>query len=314
MSEKTDRLARKLRAELGGAVLDALADPAVIEVMLNPSGDLWVERLGEGMEVVGSMSAANAGALLGTVASSLNTTITRERPVVEGELILDGSRIEGLIPPVVAAPAFTIRKRASSVFPLAEYVRTGVMTERQKGRLVVAVEARENVLIVGGTGSGKTTLVNGVIGAITEAHPGDRVVLIEDTVEVQCPARNVVALRTSPEVSMRELLRATMRLRPDRILVGEVRGAEALDLLKAWNTGHPGGVATLHSNGARAGLVRLEQLIAEAGTAAAMEPLIAEAVDLVVAIERSGDGRRVTEIVRVVGHGADGYETIPEGV
>ena len=278
MSEYHDRLGRKLRQELGQPVLAALDDPGVIEIMLNPSGELWIERFGKAMERVGRMTAANAAALLGTIASSLETTITRERPVVEGELILDGSRIEGLLPPVVAAPTFCIRKRASAVFSLADYVEAGVMTE---------------------------------------LHPADRIVLIEDTVEIQCAAENVVALRTSPDVSMRDLLRATMRLRPDRILVGEVRGAEALDLLKSWNTGHPGGIATVHANGSLAGLVRLEMLIREAGVAGGMETLIGEAVDLVIAIERCASnaaGRRVTEIAQVTGHGPEGYRITSEGL
>ena len=263
------------------------------------------------------MTAANAAALLGTIASSLETTITRERPVVEGELILDGSRIEGLLPPVVAAPTFCIRKRASAVFSLADYVEAGVMSARQRDLASEAVQGRKNVLVVGGTGSGKTTLVNALIGAVTELHPADRIVLIEDTVEIQCAAENVVALRTSPDVSMRDLLRATMRLRPDRILVGEVRGAEALDLLKSWNTGHPGGIATVHANGSLAGLVRLEMLIREAGVAGGMETLIGEAVDLVIAIERCASnaaGRRVTEIAQVTGHGPEGYRITSEGL
>lgn len=316
MSEYRERLGRKLRQELGQPVLSALEDPAVIEVMLNPSGELWVERFGKPMERAGGMTPANASALLGTVASSLETTITRERPVVEGELILDGSRIEGLVPPVVSAPAFCIRKRASAVFPLEDYVRSGAMTPRQRDRLRTAVAERRNILVVGGTGSGKTTLVNALIGEVTQAHPEDRIVLIEDTVEIQCAAENVVALRTSPEVSMRDLLRATMRLRPDRILVGEVRGGEALDLLKSWNTGHPGGIATVHANGCLAGLVRLEQLVREAGVASGMEPLIGEAVDLAVAIERCAAtkaGRRVAEIAEVSGHGPDGYRMTSEG-
>lgn len=317
MSEYRERLGRKLRQELGEPVLAALSDPTVVEVMLNPSGQVWVERFGKAMERVGDMTPANAAALLGTVASSLGTTVTRERPIVEGELILDGSRIEGLVPPVVAAPSFCIRKRASAVFPLEDYVRCGAMTPRQAGLAREAVAERRNVLVVGGTGSGKTTLVNALIGEVAERHPGDRIVLIEDTVEVQCPAENVVPLRTSPEVSMRDLLRATMRLRPDRILVGEVRGGEALDLLKGWNTGHPGGIATVHANGCLAGLVRLEQLIREAGVAGGMEPLIGEAVDLVIAIERcagSAAGRRVAEVAKVSGHGPGGYEITSEGL
>lgn len=286
----------QLEAELGEDVLSALNDPSVVEIMLNPSGVLYAERLGEGMSVIGSMSGPNGLSLLGTVAHSLGTVINPDSPIVEGELSVDGSRIEGLIPPIVSAPAFTIRKKASSVFTLKQYVATNVMTEKQASQIVEGVSKRRNILVAGGTGSGKTTLVNAIIQAITEIHPDDRLVLIEDTAEIQCSAQNSVQLHTSQFTDMQALLRATMRMRPDRILVGEVRGAEALTLLKSWNTGHPGGVATVHANGAQAALVRLAQLVAESGMVIDTRPLIKEAVDIVIAIEKTATGRRVTEI------------------
>ena len=290
------RLAAKLQAELGSSVLMALKDPQVIEILLNPDGNLYAERLGVGMSSIGTMTAPNALSALGTIADSLSTVINSQEPILEGELILDGSRIEGLIPPVVAAPTFAIRKKASAVFTLAEYVDSAVMTQDQADQIVGAIVQRRNILVAGGTGSGKTTLVNAIIQAITESHPDDRIVLIEDTAEIQCAARNAVQLHTSQQADMQALLRATMRLRPDRILVGEVRGAEALTLLKSWNTGHPGGVATVHANGAGAALVRLEQLVAESGLATDPRPLIEESVDMVIAIEKTRDGRRVSEI------------------
>jgi type IV secretion system protein VirB11 len=310
LDERTRRLTEKLTRELGPIVGAALADPDVIEVMLNPGGELWVERLGGGMGQVGTMTAGNAESLMATVASSLNTTITREHPVLEGELPTDGSRFEGLLPPVVAGPSFAIRKKASRLFSLAEYVKSGALTEAQRRQIVAAVRERENILVVGGTGTGKTTLVNAILHCVAEVSPEHRVVVIEDTVELQCATDNKVALRTSANVTMQHLLRATMRLRPDRIVVGEVRGAEALSLLKAWNTGHPGGVATVHANDAEAGLRRLEQLIEEGLHGGKADPqVIAEAVGLVIVIKKiaTPPGRRVTEMLSVVGYDSGHY-------
>ena len=301
MDEKLKRLLRKLRGELGPIILEALEDPCVIEVMLNSDGSLWIERHGRGMQRAGAMSAPNAESLMGTIADALHTVITRESPILEGELPLDGSRFEGLLPPIVAHPTFTIRKKATVVFTLAQYVEQGIMSPLQRLVIEEAIKRRANILVVGGTGSGKTTLTNAIIDGITNICPDDRLVIIEDTAEIQCKAENAVILRSSVDVDMLRLLRATMQLRPDRILVGEVRGGEALALLKAWNTGHPGGVATIHANGAEAGLIRLEQLIAEAAAVAGMAPLITEAVDLIITIEKHKGSRRIKEIHEVNG-------------
>ena len=314
-TEKQARVREKLLRELGPNIREALADPLVIEVVLNPDGKLWVERLGEEMQVVGAMASSNAEALMATIASSLSTTITRERPVLEGELPTDGSRFEGMIPPVVVRPSFAIRKKASRVFPLAEYVRKGIMTEAQRLGVIDAVKSRRNILVVGGTGTGKTTLLNAIILVISEVSPEHRVVIIEDTVELQCSSKNVVQLRTSDTVTMQGLLRVTMRLRPDRILVGEVRGAEALALLKAWNTGHPGGLATVHANDASSGLLRIKQLIEEGLQGGKADPeVIAEAVGLVVVIQKTSGapGRRVSEMVRVEGYESGAYVLVDD--
>lgn len=297
--ESARRISESLRRHLG-SFCTHLSDPRVIELMLNPDGMVWVERLGEPMAAVGFMAASAAESFMGTIASTLRTTITRENPVLECELPLDGSRFEALIPPVVTSPVFAIRRRASAVFSLQDYERQGIMTPAQRTIVERAVRERRNVLVVGGTGTGKTTLTNAIIAEIVVASPDHRLVIIEDTAEIQCAAKNAVLLRATEHVSMRRLLKATMRLRPDRIIVGEVRGGEALDLLKAWNTGHPGGVCTVHANNARAGLTRVEQLIAEVSTQS-MHALIAEAVDVIVCIARAGNraGRRVTEVVTV---------------
>ncbi|OPX93481.1 MAG: putative conjugal transfer protein [Pelotomaculum sp. PtaB.Bin104] len=210
------------------------------------------------------------------------------------------------MPPIVPAPVFTIRKKALLIFTLDDYVSQGIMTERQKAAILEAVHSRQNILVTGGTGTGKTTLVNAVLNEIAATH--DRIVIIEDTLELQCSAPDTVFLRAKEGVAtMNDLLRASMRLRPDRIVVGEVRGPEALSLLKAWNTGHPGGCATVHANSARAGLTRLEQLIQEAVITVPKE-LIAEAVNIVIHIERCGHGRKIREIARVGGISNNTYD------
>lgn len=290
-----------LRA-LGPELLKPLEDPAVIEVLLNPDGKLWVERLGgHELEHSANICSVRAMSIISTVAAMLETTVTLEHPILECELPTDGSRFEALIPPIVTAPTFSIRKKASAVYTIEQYVASGIMSERQHDVILDAAKARKNILIAGGTGTGKTTLANAVLDAIANAEPNHRIVIIEDTRELQCQAPNTVYLRTSDTVDQTMLLRATMRLRPDRIVVGEVRDRSALALLKAWNTGHPGGVGTVHANDAAAALVRVGQLIQEAGVPPAPD-LIAEAVNVVVSIKRDRGVRKIGEIVAVSGY------------
>ncbi|MBY5571794.1 P-type conjugative transfer ATPase TrbB [Rhizobium leguminosarum] len=292
------RLVRKLQEALGDQLCVALDDANVVEIMLNPDGKLFIERLGHGVTPAGQMSSAAAEMVIGTVAHALQSEVDTEQPIISGELPIGGHRFEGLLPPVVAKPAFTIRRRASRLIPLEAYVRTGVMTEYQASTIRSAISARLNIVISGGTGSGKTTLANAVIDEIVKSAPEDRLVILEDTAEIQCAAENAVLLHTSDTIDMARLLKSTMRLRPDRIVVGEVRDGAALTLLKAWNTGHPGGVATIHSNTAMSALRRLEQLTAEASQQP-MHEVIGEAVDLVISIERTPRGRIVRDIIQV---------------
>lgn len=311
--EHASRIEEKLRRELGPQICGWLADPAVIEIMLNADGSLWVERLGGAMERCGSLPPAQSEAVMATVASTLRTEITREQPILECELPLDGSRFEAILPPVVSGPTFTIRRKALAVFTLDDYVTQGILTPCQRDVVAGAVAARRNILVVGGTSTGKTTFANAVIEQIRLSAPDHRLVIIEDTAEIQSRASNKVMLRAVDGIDMTRLLKATMRLRPDRICVGEVRGPEALALLKAWNTGHPGGVATVHANNARAGLTRLEQLIAEVSQNP-MPALIGEAVDLIVTIEKTATGRRVSEILSVAGHDGRDYRLRTEEI
>jgi type IV secretion system protein TrbB len=223
-----------------------------------------------------------------------------------------GERFEGLLPPVVAAPAFAIRKPAVAVFTLDDYVAAGIMTSEQAEALRSSVAERRNILVAGGTSTGKTTLTNALLAEV--AKTADRVVLIEDTRELQCKAPNLVALRTKDGVvSLSDLVRSSLRLRPDRIPVGEVRGAEALDLLKAWGTGHPGGIGTIHAGTALGALRRLEQLIQEA-VITVPRALIAETINIVAVLAGRGADRRLTELARVTGLGPAGdYSLSPAG-
>jgi type IV secretion system protein VirB11 len=290
--------------DLGGAFLDAFNDPKTVEIMLNADHRLWQERLGEGMRCIGSMRPSQSEAVIKTTAGYYGKEITRTQPVLESEFPLDGSRFAAQLPPIVAAPTFALRKKAVSIFSLDDYVAGGSMSPAHRQVLMDAIRRHRNILVIGGTGSGKTTLINAIIREMVALDERERVFIIEDTGEIQCAAENFVQYRTSFEVSMTQLLRTSLRMRPDRILVGEVRGPEALDLLMAWNTGHEGGAATLHANDARAGLSRLSMLISmHRDSPRPIEPLIGEAVHLLVHIARTPSGRRVQEIVAV-----DGYE------
>jgi type IV secretion system protein TrbB len=299
-----------LRTAMGPVIAAALADPQVVEVMLNPDGSLWLDRLRSGRESTGLMlPASDAERIIRLVAAHVHIEVHAGAPVISAELPETGERFEGVLPPVTRAPTFAIRKRAAGVIPLSHYVSAGVMTSEQAQVLRRAVLERWNILIAGGTSTGKTTLANALLQEM--AATGDRVILLEDTVELQCLSDDHVPLRTKPGVvSMADLVRSTLRLRPDRIVVGEVRGSEALDLLKAWGTGHPGGIATLHAGSAYGALVRLEQLIQEV-VVTVPRALIAESVDLIVYINGRGDARRIEDIVRVTGLQGDSYVLEP---
>jgi type IV secretion system protein TrbB len=303
----TDRQTRMLRTALGPVIAAALDDPDVVEVMLNPDGALWVDRLGSGRSASGfDLTAAAAERIVRLVAAHVRVEVHAGAPIVSAELPETGERFEGLLPPVVRAPVFAIRKRAAGVIRLERYVADGILTPAHVDYLRRAVKDRSNIVIAGGTSTGKTTLANALLQEM--AATGDRVILLEDTVELQCVAEDHVPLRTKPGVvSMSELVRSTLRLRPDRIVVGEVRGREALDLLKAWGTGHPGGIATIHAGSAFGALTRLEQLIQEV-VVTVPRALIAEAVNVIVFIAGRGRARRVEDIVQVNGLGSGGYE------
>lgn len=294
-----------LSTALGPAIAGYLDDPAVVEVMLNPDGRLWIDRLSEGLvETEEQLSPEDGERIIRLVAHHVGAEVHAGAPRVSAELPETGERFEGLLPPVVTAPAFAIRKPAVALFTLDDYVWTGVMAAVHADALRDAVAGRRNILVAGGTSTGKTTLTNALLAEV--AKTTDRVVLIEDTRELQCAAPNLVAMRTKDGVAtLSDLVRSSLRLRPDRIPIGEVRGAEALDLLKAWGTGHPGGVGTIHAGSAMGALRRLEQLIQEA-VITVPRALIAETIDIVAVLSGRGAARRLSELARVEGLTADG--------
>ncbi|SPJ22496.1 Type IV secretion system protein VirB11 [Palleronia abyssalis] len=304
-TEATSRGARMLRTALGPAIAASLDDPETVEVMLNPDGMLWVDRLGSGLSPTNdTLSAADGERIVRLVAHHVGVEVHAGAPRVSAELPETGERFEGLLPPVVSAPSFAIRKPAVAVFRLEDYVGSGIMDAKQADALRLAVTSRKNILVAGGTSTGKTTLTNALLAEV--AKTADRVVLIEDTRELQCAAPNLVSLRTKDGVcSLSDLVRSSLRLRPDRIPIGEVRGPEALDLLKAWGTGHPGGIGTIHAGSALGALRRLEQLIQEA-VVTVSRALIAETIDTIAVLEGRGGRRRLVELASVTGLTAAG--------
>jgi type IV secretion system protein TrbB len=302
-----ERLITMLKTALGPHIGDLLLDEKVIELMLNQDGKLWADMLGGGREFTGhTILPQDAERIIKLVASGTGAVCNESNPILSAEFPGTGSRFQGLLSPIVTAPVFTIRKKALMIFSLEDYMTQGILSPTQKELVQAAVQAKRNILICGGTGTGKTTFANAILDEI--AKTGDRIVIIEDTLELQCSAPDTVFLRARDGlVTMNDLLKATMRLRPDRIVVGEVRGCEALSLLKAWNTGHPGGLSTVHANSARGGLTRLEQLVQEAVITVPKE-LIAEAVNLVVHIDRCGTGRKIREIIQVDGVESGKYQ------
>ena len=299
--EVNRRNLEKLRREMGEQVRNAMDDPQVLEIMLNPDTKVWIDKIDSGMTYLCDMPDVQSLQMLGTISHMVGTVINYHNPKVEGELPGNGSRVEGVIPPVVQKPVFNIRKKASAIFPLSEYVKSGRATDDDVRILCEAISSRKNILVVGGTGTGKTTFVNAIINEMKTLTPKHRLIILEDTLELQCSMENFVSMRTTSDISMQDLLKITMRQRPDRIIIGEVRGKEALDMLKAWNTGHPGGVCTVHANDARAGLLRIEQLISEVSQSP-MRELVAEAIDVVVFLIRDPRiGPKLSQLIAVDG-------------
>ena len=297
-SETDARRTTMLRTAFCPVVREALEAPDTIEIMANPDGSVWIEKAGIGLIISEqTLQPSDRERVIRLVASGVGEAAGRNSPIVSAELPGSGERFEGLLPPVSTAPCFSIRKPAATPFELGDYVDQGVLAPALAEALKDSIRTHSNILIAGGTSSGKTTFINALLAE--QSLHDDRIVVLEDTRELKCAAPNTVQLRTHrSSTSLQDLVRSTLRLRPDRIVVGEVRGPEALDLLKAWNTGHPGGLTSVHANSARAALDRLDLLVCEASVTP-QRTQIGQSVDLVVFIKATRDGRRVEEILTV---------------
>ena len=311
MASNDEKIIQLLKNSFGTEIWGLLHEPDVNEIMVNPDGWLWAEKFGQGVERTSiQMQADRVAQIIRLVASANDEVCNAAHPSIGAVLPGINARFQGMIPPIVPSPAFSLRRRATRIYTLQSYIDDGIMPYAFAKEIYEAVNSRQNILIVGGTGSGKTTLANAILDVISST--GDRIITIEDTAELQCSAPNHLPLYVRPTSGFdwQDAVKASLRLRPDRIVVGEVRDGSALDLLKAWNTGHNGGCATIHANSARRGLDRLESLIKEVSLSVPKE-LIAEAVNLVVHITRTGEGRRIDTVLRVMGATAEGYEVTP---
>lgn len=294
--------AEQMRHHLGPAMA-LFEDPDVAEVYVNPGASrVWVENRRLGRRATGlQLEPDRIRAFLNTVADRERETLGVSSAHIAAQLPLayfEGARLQGLLPRVVASPCFVIRKRPDRVYPLAEYIERGMMTAAQYAAIVRAIEERQNILVAGGTGSGKTTLVNAILKGMTDSNPEDRFVILEDTPELQCEAPDRCSMQTTLALDLADLVKLTLRTSPDRIIVGEVRDEAALHLMDGWVTGHPGGAGTVHATTAQGALRRMERLARRAANTDHSE-LVAEAIDLVVLIAGTGRSRKVMDVVRV---------------
>ncbi len=303
MRNKSDELTRQkelIERTFGKKFFEYFYDDTVIEIMLNSDSKLWIDKLGEGMSCIGSIPPSQSIVAMNSIASILHKKVNYDNPILEGEFPIDNSRFAGQIPPIVAAPTFAIRKKAKLVFTLENYVEHKIMTENQMNAIKKAISSHENIVIVGGTSSGKTTLTNACIDYMSKIADEERIIIIEDTGEIQCNAVNAVLFHTSLNVTITDLLKTTLRMRPDRIIIGEVRDHTALDLLDAWSTGHSGGISTIHANNSKQALERIEGLVTRHPYAPKdIKTVISSAVNLIVNIRKTGTTRKVEEIIKI---------------
>ena len=300
MSDMSDNLAGFIRDAFGPHE-HLLDDPEVVEFSANPNGTVFVLRLGRDPECVGHMDEEARSRIIRFCATAKGIPVTPQAPIVSARMPGLGYRFEGVMPPCAPAPLFSIRFHAARVFSMQDYIETGTLDAGQADRLMAALRSKENIVVAGGTGSGKTTFLNMMIAEAARLEPDARPIFIEDTPELRTEQLNTAFLQTSRDQDMTALVASTLRLAPGRIIVGETRDGAALAMIKSWNTGHPGGMTSVHANSARMALERLDLLVCEASVTPQRKQ-IARSVDLVVFIKATRTGRRVTEILNVKGY------------
>ncbi len=309
-SESKRRLYEKLYDDLGQAIHECLQDEDIHEVMLNPDGKLWMDSATKGLVKIGHLNAMQAFAIIHSLAGIHGFVVDQYSPQLEADLPIfkrmQGERFTAQVPPIVSTPCFSIRKKSHIVFSLEDYIDSGRLTVNQAVVLKTLIEERRNILVCGGPGSGKTTVTNALILEAVKSDENQRILILEDVPELQCKASNVVGMLTSDTVKLTGLLRAAMRMRPDRILIGEVRGAESLDMLKAWNTGCPGGICTVHANGAVEAVQRIIDLAMEAGLTVPPVQLVLHTIHAVVSVKRIGSQKGFIDNILTVETYQDG--------
>lgn len=310
--EQRQRIISGLEQECGNVFLNALANDDIVELIVNPDGTLWLDSQRNGMFATEyNYHELNVYSIICAVADLSKKIINEENPILETEFPLDGSRFEGVFPPVSEGPSFTLRKKAKKIYTLNDYISSGILKAGQAKVLRRAIQNRQSILVVGGPGTGKTTFLNALLlEMVNSGDKNQRFVILEDTRELQCSAKNTLYLKVSNHVDFQKLLRVALRSRPDKICMGECRGAEMLTLLKAWNTGTPGGLATLHANSAESALIRITEMIEESGSRA-QHALVCESVDLIISLEFSekAQRRQVSQLVSLAGYNKEsGYQ------
>ena len=284
-------------------IMPMLKDEGIFEVYINPDGKVWTDGFDGRVCTEITLSAAQIKQIIFNVAALTNQLITEEKPTLDAEIpqnkFFDKCRFEGNLPNIVLSPTINIRKHPKKIFTLDDYVKQGILTENQRAIIIKAVRSKKNIIAAGGTKSGKTTFLNAILAEISKLN--DRVILIEDTPELQCTASDCVSMRTMRNFTMSDCLRSVLRMTPDRIVVGEVRGGEALALLDAWSTGHGGGCSTVHSNSAKDTLLRLENMTARVSQNP-QQTTIGQAVNLIVYLKYLGNKRIVEDIIELNGY------------
>ena len=314
-NEKRVEIYNALYTALGRQIIEYIENPDIVEVYINPDNYLWVNYLSRGRACTEVEMDPKKTLLVAELISGMGKkTVHSSIPHLGVEVVLKGikCRLQITLPPLVENPALMIRKHAISIFTLDDMVNQKVLTAAEKDFIIASMKARMNILVVGATGTGKTTFTNAMLAALSEIAPNHRIVILEDQPELQCKSRDKWRMVTmehedqTKAVSMNKLIYITLRLSPSRIIVGEVRDGAALDLLKALNTGHPGGISTIHADSALQGLERLEMLIKEANPNGDFRKLIAKAISVVISLVyvengKGGYTRKVNEIITVQG-------------